>query len=149
MAAKKTWREKINNAPKDLPKTVDDPRGRGKMYVASPAVVENEIRNIQKGRLATSDSLRKKLARKNKADFTCPLSFGWFMRLVAEAAEEESAKGIKHPAPWWRVIKEDGTLNLKFPGEGRLQELLLQKEGIKVSKRGNEYLVLNFKDFID
>jgi alkylated DNA nucleotide flippase Atl1 len=48
---------------------------------------------------------------------------------VAEAAEEDLAEGKKNIAPYWRVVKDDGSLNEKFPGGTYLQSTRLKEEG--------------------
>lgn len=61
MKLPKSMREKIINAPKNLPKIVKDPRGRGLMFVPSPFYVEKQIKKIPRGKLATAELLREKL----------------------------------------------------------------------------------------
>ncbi len=104
---------------KKEPKIVDDPEGRGRMLVPTPLLVDALIRKIPRGNLLTVRDLRKKLARDFGADLTCPLATGWFIRIVAEAAEEDLKEGRKKPkdiTPYWRV-KSNGSLNDKFRGE--------------------------------
>lgn len=51
-------------------------------------------------------TLRRKLARKFKAEVTCPITLGFHLRTVAEAAWEAHQQGAK-PAditPVWRVL---------------------------------------------
>jgi alkylated DNA nucleotide flippase Atl1 len=131
LALRKSMPEKIDNAPKDLPKVVADPRGRGEMLVPSPKMIEKAILEIPKGKVTTAKAIKEKLAKSQKADFTCPLSSGWFFKMVSECAEEERAAGKKNLAPWWRVVLDDGSPNPKFPNDGKLQTKLLEQEGIK------------------
>jgi hypothetical protein len=77
------------------------------------------MRSIQKGKLATVERIRERLARNFNADFTCPLTTGIFIRIAAEAAEEDLCRGQKEIAPYWRVIKADGSLNKNCPGAQR------------------------------
>src|SRR5437879_603056 len=90
--------------------------GGGMMLIPTPKLVDELVRKIPKGKLATVGELRRKLATEFKADVTCPLTTGIFLRIAAEAAEEDRANGRKRVTPYWRVVKDDGTLNPKFPG---------------------------------
>lgn len=124
---RKSWREKLEVAPE--PKVVDDPRGRGKMLIPKPLDVDALIRKVQKGKLATVDQTRERLAKDFHADLTCPLVTGIFLRTAAEAAEEDLRVGKKSITPYWRIIKADGSLNEKFPGGTEAQAGHLKEEG--------------------
>ena len=76
--------------------------------------------------------LRERLARDGGADVTCPLTTGIFVRIVAEAAEEDRRAGKKQIAPYWRVVRDDGSLNEKFPGGPRAQARKLRAEGFAI-----------------
>ena len=64
--------------------------------------VERVIRAVPEGRVVTTGALRSALARDHRADYTCPLTAGIFVRIVAEAAEEDRAAGRGPVAPYWR-----------------------------------------------
>ncbi len=118
------WREKIEK-PQE-PKLVQVPPrmsqfGKGLMLIPTPKLVDETVRQIARGRLVTVGEIRRKLAADFAADVTCPLTTGIFIRIVAEASEEDRANGRKRVAPYWRVIKDDGSLNPKFPGGVQLQ----------------------------
>ena len=124
---RKTWREKLE---KELAtKVVDDPRGRGKMLIPKPLDVDALMRRVDKGKLATVDQIRGRLAKDYGADLTCPLCTGIFLRIAAETAEEDLSKGATEITPYWRVIKADGSLNEKFPGGVAAQASHLREEG--------------------
>ncbi len=127
MAKRKSAREKLEKEQKR--RVVDDPRGRGKMLIPKPLDVDALMRKIQKGNLVTVDQIRERLAKDFNADFTCPLTTGIFLRIVAEAAEEDLAQGKKRITPYWRVVKKDGSLNEKFPGGTEAQAARLREEG--------------------
>lgn len=80
----------------------------------------------------TVSEIRRRLAIEFSADVTCPLTTGIFIRIVAEAAEENRAGGRKRVTPYWRVVRDDGTLNPKFPGGVTNQAKYLRAEGFKV-----------------
>ncbi|MBE0415052.1 MAG: MGMT family protein [Dehalococcoidia bacterium] len=124
---RKTWREKLEIERE--PEVVDDPRGRGKMLIPRPLDVDSLMRRIQKGKLATVNQIRERLAEDFHADFTCPLTTGIFIRIAAEAAEEDLSRGEKEITPYWRVIKADGSLNEKLPGGTEAQATRLREEG--------------------
>jgi hypothetical protein len=132
---RKTWREKLENPPKGLPKVVNGPPkwekrfGGRRVLVATPLLVDGLIRKVPKRKLVTVKQVRERLAEDFEADSTCPLTTGIFIRIVAEAAEEDLAQGKKRITPYWRVIKTDGSLNPKFPGGVEAQAARLIEEG--------------------
>ena len=125
--ARKTAREKLEIERE--PEVVDDPRGRGKMLIPKPLDVDSLMRSIERGKLATVEQIRERLAEDFHADFTCPLTTGIFIRIAAEAAEEDLGRGEKEITPYWRVIKADGSLNEKLPGGTEAQAARLREEG--------------------
>jgi len=145
---RKTWREKLEKRME--PKIVDDPGGRGKILVPTPLLVNSLVRKIPRGKLITTKTLREKLARDFGVDLACPLATGWFIRIVAECAEEElkEGKSLDSVAPYWRILKPDGSLNEKFPGGVELQAERLKSEGFNVVKQGKKYKVENYKEYL-
>jgi len=134
----KTAKEKLIEQSKKLPRIVQIPKkmekrfGKGKMLLPKPLDIEDIIRKVKKGKLITQEKIREILAKKFKAKVTCPITTGIFVRICAEAAEEDKRSGRKKITPWWRVIKPDGSLNLKFPGFPKLQADYLKKEGFAI-----------------
>lgn len=124
---RKTAREKLQEVQEA--RLVDDPKGRGKMLIPKPLDVDALVRMIQDGKLATVDRIRERLARDANANFTCPLTAGIFLRISAEAAEEDLGDGKTGITPYWRVVKKDGSLNEKFPGGVEAQAARLRQEG--------------------
>jgi hypothetical protein len=127
MKGRKTWREKLETEQE--PRVVDDPRGRGRMLIPRPLDVDALMRKIEKGKLATVEQIRERLAKDSGADFSCPMTTGIFLRIAAEAAEEDLSRGEKQITPYWRVVKADGGLNEKFPGGVEAQAARLREEG--------------------
>jgi len=99
------------------------------MLIPRPLDVDALMRKIQRGKLATTTQIRERLARDFDADYTCPLTAGIFLRIAAEAAEEDLREGRKEITPYWRVVKEGGSLNEKFPGGVEAQAVRLREEG--------------------
>jgi alkylated DNA nucleotide flippase Atl1 len=119
--------------------------GTGTMLIPTPKLVDELLRRIPKGKLVTVGEIRKKLAADFAADVTCPLTTGIFVRIVAEAAEEDRANGRQRITPYWRVVKDDGGLNPKFPGGGQLQARHLRSEGFSVAHKGKRTVVKDFE----
>jgi len=84
----------------------------------------------------TLTALREKLARAAGADVTCAMVAGMFVRIVAEAAEEDLRAGKARVTPWWRVVRDDGKLFEKLPGGPTGQAQHLEGEGHQVQKSG-------------
>lgn len=107
----KSWKEKLE-APKQQPKVeiLDKPFGGlptgGKLFIAHPLQVKAYIDTIPMGQARSMTDLREALAKQARADGTCPLTSGIFVRIVAEAAWEElqSGKPISEITPFWRII---------------------------------------------
>lgn len=138
MKTRTTWREKLENPPKGLPKVVSGPPkwekrfGGTKVLVPTPLLVDELIRKVPKRKLVTVKHIRERLAKDFKADSTCPLTTGIFIRIAAEVAEEDLREGKKQITPYWRVLKADGSLNEKFPGGTKAQAARLKKEGHRI-----------------
>jgi len=99
----------------------------GAMLIASPLEVGRVVAQIPQGNVMTLKTLREVLAARFRADYTCSLTTGIFLRILAEAAEEE---GSTASCPYWRVVRADGRLNEKLPGGERVQADRLAEEGI-------------------
>ncbi len=102
----------------------------GRMLISSPLELDAVIRRIPEGRVLTVGELRANLARTHGADYTCPLTTGSFLRVVAEAADEERAAGRHGTAPYWRVVADDGTLLDTLPGGIAGQARRLTEDGV-------------------
>jgi len=133
--ARKSWREKLEQGS---PKIVDiTPKMAGrfgtktgdKMLIAKPLDVDALIRRVERGKLVTLEQIRERLAKDYHADCTCPLTTGIFLRIAAEAAEEDLGRGAKEITPYWRVVKADGSLNERLPGGPDAQAARLREEG--------------------
>ena len=148
LKSRTSWQEKLLKP--QAPRLVAVPPrmarlGKGMMLIPTPMLVDEVLRQVPKGRLVTVGELRRKLARDFSADVTCPLTTGIFVRIAAEAAEERRANGRKRITPYWRVVRDNGGLNPKFPGSDAQQARLLRSEGMTVSKRGGHLVVKDFE----
>ena len=144
--ARKTAREKLEKEQER--KVVDT--AKGKMLVPRPLDIDALVRKIEKGKLATIDQIRKRLAHDFHAGYTCPLCSGMFLRIAAEAAEEDLAQGQQHVTPYWRVIKANGCLNEKLPGGVEGQAARLREEGhtIEPGKGRKPPVVKDFERYL-
>ena len=148
-SSRTSWRAKLEK-PQE-PRLVKVPPkmsrfGSGMMLIPTPKLVDELIQKIPKGKLATVSELRRKLAADFGADVTCPLTTGIFVRIAAEAAEEDREQGRKRITPYWRVVKDDGTFNPKLPGGVAAQTRTLRAEGFEVSATGKVPRLRNFED---
>jgi len=109
---RKTWVEKRDlqkdAAVKKTERDFADIKAGEKMLIATPAIVDEYIRSISKGKETTLTQMRKDLASAYHADKTCPVTAGIFLRIVAEAAYEEyeNGKAIGKITPFWRMMNE-------------------------------------------
>ncbi len=143
--AKKTWTQKLqtNNG---LPKIEDAPEvwGGGSMIIPSPMMVYEAMQLVPNGFVVSKNYLRKYLAKTNGCSIACPMTTGIFSNIAAQAAEENKSQGIADNTPWWRVTKEKGELNDKFPGGLEKQKELLEIEGFEIIPKGKKLFVKDF-----
>ncbi len=138
MRTRKSWREKRENPVPGLPKVVDVPdkwvktMGGRRIFVPTPRLVDELVRTVPKRRLITVGQIRQRLAKPFNADSTCPLTTGIFLRIISEAAEEDRQAGVKRITPYWRVIRDNGNLNPKFPGGVEAHAQKLKEEGHEI-----------------
>ncbi len=130
MRSRTPWKLKLR--PEQRPSVIDDPRGR--MLIPTPLLVARALRRVPAGRLITPPQLRERLARAAGADFTCPMTTGIFLNIVAGATEEAVASGKPAIAPYWRVVDERGNLPPKFPPGRAVQARRLRAEGHRVTR---------------
>jgi hypothetical protein len=117
------------------------------MLLAPPIEYDTLIKKIEKGKLTTTEQLRTALAKKHNADFTCPLTAGIFISIVAHASEQRQ----ENLTPYWRVLKKDGELNEKFPGGIEAQGKKLEEEGFSIIDKGRtkiKYFVKGYENFL-
>lgn len=83
-----------------------DMQAGGKMLIATPEIVDAYIREIPYGKSSDLKTMRQDLALTYHADYTCPVTSGIFLRIVAEAAYEdfEQGKSIEDITPFWRIM---------------------------------------------
>lgn len=152
----KTWRQKLEKETPGYPKTVEIPLrmartlGVGDMVILTPKIVDTYIKSIPNCSLATINSIREHFARQYHTTTTCPITTGIFTWISAGAAEEDRAAGQKNITPYWRVLKEGGKLNPKYPGGVKQQATNLQKEGFEIlkGKTENNWRVKDYQRYL-
>jgi hypothetical protein len=116
----------------DVPDKWVKTMGGRRVLVPTPMMVDELLRTVPKRKLITVGQIRQRLAQPFQADSTCPLTTGIFLRISSEAAEEDRQAGQKQITPYWRVVKDDGSLNPKFPGGVEAHAAKLKEEGHQV-----------------
>jgi hypothetical protein len=112
MKSKTTWSEKLNSPKrhevKPAPINIAGMKAGQIMLVPTAKIVDDFIRTIPKGVSMDVKTLRAKLARKYKAEVTCPITTGYHLKTVAEAAFEAHQQGAKlrEITPIWRVLDQ-------------------------------------------
>ena len=118
--AKKTWVEKRDCDNLYKIKTIDKkfadiPEG-SKMFISTPKIIDDYIKQIPFGKSTELSTMRNDLAIDYQAHKTCPVTTGIFLRIVSEASYEEfkSGKGIDEVTPFWRVVNPKSKLANKL-----------------------------------
>ena len=139
---------KMLNDNKDMPKIkiINDEKtikkyGGTRMFFAPPLYYDKLMRKVPKGELITVGQIREYLAKENNADFTCPLTAGIFINIVAWASYQRK----EDITPYWRTLKTNGELNNKYPEGVELQKRLLEEEGHTIIQKESKYYVKDFE----
>ena len=136
---------------KDMPKiqTITDPKsiekyGGSRMYFAPPIDYDKVMKRVPWGKLTTVGEIRRYFARRNRADFTEPITAGIFVSIPAWASSQRT----EDITPYWRTLKANGELNPKYPGGAEAQKAKLEAEGHIVAPRGRtniKYFVVDYE----
>jgi alkylated DNA nucleotide flippase Atl1 len=150
---KKPWAEKMQHPAEPVIEVLNEQKGpaypAGRMLIGTPMAIDEIVKGIPKGDLMTAGKLRAIMADKFDADYACPMTTGIFLRIAAEYANEQMNKGVKNVTPFWRVIRDDGSLIDKLPGGIEHQAELLAKEGFTFIPKGkNNVRVKAFENYI-
>lgn len=130
-----TWTEKLNASKnpqkKRLEKTVAGMPAGALMYISTPLEIDEYIKTIPRGQGVSIQQMRDNLAKMNKADCTCPLTTGIFLRIVAEAAFEKVNRGdTSNLTPFWRVIDHKANLVKKLSFDVAFIQQMRDQENI-------------------
>lgn len=147
--SKKDFNAMLKNS-KDMPKIqiVEDEKtikkyGGTKMFFAPPTYYDALMKQVPKGKLVTVAQIREYLAKKNDADFTDPMTAGIFINIAAWASYQRN----EDITPYWRTLKSDGELNVKYPKAIALQKRLLEEEGHTIITKGRTNVRYYVKEF--
>ncbi len=91
--------------------------------------IERLINKTKKGELLTNDIIRETLAKEKRVLLTAAIPTGVYLKFIALASEEERPLKKDNVTPYWRVLKPNGTINIKYPGGAERQMALLESEG--------------------
>ena len=104
----KSWQEKFfskkNFEIKSIQKNFWGHAVRTKMLIPTPLMIQEYINYIELGCLSDVKIMRKDLAIEYGADFTCPMTIGIFLRIVAEYNYEKLSQNETEICPFWRII---------------------------------------------
>lgn len=129
-----SWIEKLNDPRphqvKPAPVDIAGMKAGEIMLVPTPRLIDAFIRAIPKGAGMDVPTLRRALARQHGAQVTCPITTGFHLRIVAEAAWEAHRRGAA-PAeitPFWRVLdsRAPTTAKLSFGDAFLLEQRRLE-----------------------
>lgn len=141
---KKSWRDRLASYPhlpnvKEIPPPMRKHHGEGTIATPSPREVEEAMRGVPEGRLATVLGIGEDIAVRHHATIGCTVTTAIFAHMVAHATEEAQER-----TPYWRTLKIGGELNPKYPGGIEAQMAKLEAEGHTVVQRGKRYFVEDF-----
>lgn len=117
--------------------------GGEKMYFAPPKDYDSIMKQIPMGKVITVKAIREYFAKKNKADFTDPITAGIFVSIAAWASYQRN----ENLTPYWRTLKVNGELNPKYPGGVEAQKEKLEEEGHTVIQKGRTHIRYYVKDY--
>lgn len=107
------WRKRLHAGKQSKLVTLDKPfagiPAGAKLFIATPEIVARYVAEIPYGEVRTIERLRNELARRNRADATCPVTAAMFLRIACEAAWDELEAGtpIEQVVPFWRAVAPD------------------------------------------
>lgn len=156
---KKTWKEKLESN-KDFPKILKLEENfpcwkalkkvgakPGDSVVLAPGQeIYDLMKKVPRGKLQTLNILCEKLASNHGVDYCCTLTTGIYVNIAANASEE-----MGDNMPYWRTIKNDGSLNPKYLGGMEKQRDKLQEEGFVLIEKGRKnlrYLVEDYEKYL-
>ena len=86
------------------------------MLVPTARQVDAFIRTIPCGQSMSTQALRAAMAAQHRAQVTCPITTGFHLRTVAEAAFERFEQGasMDEATPFWRVLDSSAPTSRKL-----------------------------------
>jgi hypothetical protein len=150
MGNRKSWSERLaddKNLPfvKPMPPKMVRRSGPGTMVVPAPREVDAAIKTVKRRKLATAREIAALIAHQHGTTVCCPVTTGIFSWIAAHAAHEAELLGKKVITPYWRVLKNGGELNAKYPGGLADVKRRLEAEGHVVVREGQRYFVKDYE----
>ncbi len=133
----KSWNDRLNtpgiNGIKPSPCTVGDVVEGQSMLVPTARQVDDFIRSIPEGVEMDVRALRTALAIERGAEVTCPVTIGYHLRTVAEAAHEDLERGmtLSDVAPFWRVLGAETPTTGRLSFGAKFVAAQRKREGLK------------------
>ncbi|MBN9253839.1 MULTISPECIES: hypothetical protein [unclassified Mesorhizobium] len=133
----KSWNDRLNtpgtNGIKPSPRSFADVVEGQTMLVPTARQVDDFIRAIPVGVEMDVRALRTALAIEHGAEVTCPVTIGYHLRTVAEAANEDLEHGmaLSDVAPFWRVLDERTPTTKKLSFGATFVAAQRRREGLK------------------
>lgn len=150
---KKDFNAMLNDS-KDMPKIqiITDRKsiekyGGNRMYFAPPIDYDKVMKQVPYGKVITVGGIREHFAKLSGADFTEPITAGIFVSIAAWASFQRS----DNETPYWRTLKANGELNVKYPGGIEAQKEKLEAEGHNIIAKGRtniRYFVKDYEKYI-
>jgi alkylated DNA nucleotide flippase Atl1 len=135
-----SWEDKLR--PGLQPSVVADKRSGQPLLLPTPLLIAETIATVPRGQVITLSCLREQLARRFNTQSTCPLMTGIFAGILAGAVADDLAAHRKPRWPIWRLVRDDGTLNPKWPLDVLYRASLLRAEGVRLTRRRGTWAVL-------
>jgi hypothetical protein len=133
-----TWAERLQRSKpsvvKIAPINIAGMKAGQIMLVPSAADVDAFVRRIPCGQSMSAQQLRQRMAKAHKAEVTCPITTGFHLKTVAEAAFEAHHAGaaLTKITPFWRVIGSDSPTLKKLSFNSAFVLELRQLEGLPI-----------------
>lgn len=133
----KSWNDRLNtpgtNGIKPSPRSFADIVEGQPMLVPTARQVDDFIRAIPEGVEMDVRALRTALAIEHGAEVTCPVTIGYYLRTVAEAANEDLEHGmaLNDVAPFWRVLDERTPTTKRLSFGAAFVAAQRRREGLK------------------
>ena len=120
-----------------IPEKMQKFYGSGTMLHPDQEMVENMIKAIPVGKVATIDSLCQKLAQDQDVEVTCPMRTSNLVKTVMKTSTDPAI-------PYWRIIRKNNLL-INSPFTPQCAELL-EKEGVQVNQNSKGEFKVNFTE---
>lgn len=135
------WEVKLR--PDLQPRIVTDKRSGELLLLPTPLLVGEVVSAVPRGQVITLSQLRDQLAQRFNAAKTCPLMTGIFAGILAGVVADDLGQRRKPRWPIWRLVRDDGTLNPKWPLDVLYRATTLRAEGLRVTRRSGTWAVLD------